>query len=265
MNIMKREMKANLKSLIIWSIGVLAMVIAGMGKYAGMNGTGQTMNELMAEMPKSLQAIMGTSGFDLATALGFYGLLYLYLIVMASIHAVMLGANIIAKEERDKTAEFLLVKPVSRAQVISMKLLTAFIHIVLFNLVTLFSSIIIVERYAEAVTVTEDLSLLMSGMFLLQLIFLLLGSAVAAVYQKSKKASVISTGILLVLFILSILINMTENIEMLKYLTPFKYFEAATILNKGNLEPVFLLLSVFLILAFTTMTYRFYQKKDLNL
>ncbi|MBY0095632.1 ABC transporter permease subunit [Mesobacillus maritimus] len=265
MNIMIREMKANLKSLLIWSIGVLAMVIAGMGKYAGMKGTGQTMNELMAEMPKSLQAIMGTSGFDLATALGFYGLLYLYLIVMASIHAVMLGANIIAKEERDKTAEFLLVKPVSRAKVISMKLLTALIHIVLFNLVTLLSSIIMVERFAEAETVTDGLLLLMSGMFILQLIFLLLGSVVAAVYRKSKKASVISTGIMLVLFILSILINMTEKIEMLKYITPFKYFEAATILNNGKLEPVFLFLSVFLILAFTTLTYRFYQKKDLNL
>jgi ABC-2 type transport system permease protein len=265
MNIIILEMKANLKSLIIWSIGVLAMVIAGMGKYAGMNGTGQTMNELMAEMPQSLQAIMGTSGFDLSTALGFYGLLYLYLIVMASIHAVMLGANIIAKEERDKTAEFLLVKPISRAKIISMKLITAFIHLVVFNLVTLFSSIIIVKRYTEAETVTEDILLLMSGMFILQLIFLLLGSAIAAVYKKAKKASAISTGILLILFILSILINMTEKIEMLKYFTPFKYFEAGTILNNRNLEPVFLVLSAIVIVAFTTVTYHFYQKKDLNL
>jgi ABC-2 type transport system permease protein len=265
MNIMKREMKANLKSLIIWSIGVLVMVIAGMGKYAGMNGTGQTMNELMEEMPKSLQAIMGTSGFDLSTALGFYGLLYLYLIVMASIHAVMLGANIIAKEERDKTAEFLLVKPISRSKVISMKLLTAFIHLVAFNLVTLISSIIIVKRYTEGEAVTEDILLLMSGMFILQLIFLLLGSAIAAVYKRAKKASALSTGILLVLFILSILINMNEKIDMLKYFTPFKYFEAGTILFNGKLEPAFLALSAIIIVAFTIVTYRSFQKKDLNL
>jgi ABC-2 type transport system permease protein len=265
MNIIIREMKANLKSLIIWSIGVLVMVLAGMGKYAGMNGTGQTMNELMAEMPKSLQAIMGTSGFDLSTAMGFYGLLYLYLIVMASIHAVMLGANIIAKEERDKTAEFLLVKPVSRAKVISMKLFTAIIHLVVFNLVTLFSSIIMVERYAGTEPVTGDILMLMSGMFILQLIFLVLGSAVAAVYKKAKKASAISTGILLGLFILSMLINLTEKIEILKYVTPFKYFEAKTILNNGDLEPVFLVLSAVVIVAFTAVTYRSYQKKDLNL
>ncbi|MGM0903236.1 MAG: ABC transporter permease subunit [Bacillota bacterium] len=265
MNIIIREMKANLKSLIIWSIGVLVMVIAGMGKYAGINGTGQTMNELMAEMPRSMQAIMGTSGFDLSTALGFYGLLYLYLIVMASIHAVMLGANIIAKEERDKTAEFLLVKPISRAKIISMKLLTAFFSIVVFNLVTLVSSIIMVERYAEAEAVTEDILLLMIGLFILQLIFLLLGSAIAAVYKKAKKASAIATGILLILFILSMLINMTEKIEILQYFTPFKYFEAEHILNNGNLEPVYLVLSAIVIVAFTIVTYRFYEKKDLNL
>ena len=53
----------------------------------------------MADMPKSLQAIMGTNSLDLSSVIGYYGLLYLYLVVMAGIHASMLGANIISKEE----------------------------------------------------------------------------------------------------------------------------------------------------------------------
>ena len=120
MNIFKREMRANRKSLIIWCFGVLFIVGSGMGKYAALSNTGDSINELMAHMPSSLQAIMGIGSLDLATVDGYFGLLYLYLVIMASIHAAMLGATMISKEERDKTAEFLFVKPISRTTVISL-------------------------------------------------------------------------------------------------------------------------------------------------
>ena len=45
---------------------------------------------------------------------------------MATVHAAMLGADIISKEERDKTAEFLFVKPISRNKIIISKLLGSF-------------------------------------------------------------------------------------------------------------------------------------------
>ena len=77
MNLFKRELKANRKSLIIWSIGVIFMVAAGMGKYSSLEGTGQSMNALMADMPKSLQAIMGTGSLDLSTPIGYFGVLFL--------------------------------------------------------------------------------------------------------------------------------------------------------------------------------------------
>ena len=114
MNMFRREMKSNRTSLILWCIGILFMVGVGMGKYT-LSNTGISLNDVMADMPKSLQAIMGTNSLDLSSAIGYYGLLYLYLVVMATIHASMLGANIISKEERDKTVEFLLVKPISRS------------------------------------------------------------------------------------------------------------------------------------------------------
>ena len=37
MNIFKREMRANRKSLIIWCIGVLFIVGSGMSKYAALS------------------------------------------------------------------------------------------------------------------------------------------------------------------------------------------------------------------------------------
>ncbi|MFA5881807.1 MAG: ABC transporter permease subunit, partial [Eubacteriales bacterium] len=81
-------------------------------------------------------------------------MLFLYLVVMATIHAAMLGANIIAKEERDKTAEFLLAKPVSRNEIITVKLGAGLTNILIFNAVTLLSSLVIVGHYSGSEPVT---------------------------------------------------------------------------------------------------------------
>jgi len=100
MNIFIVEMKAHRKGLIIWAFGILFMVAAGMGKYVALSSAGQSMTELFDQMPKSMKAIMGLGTFDLSKASGFYGMLFFYLVLMATIHAVMLGADIISKEER---------------------------------------------------------------------------------------------------------------------------------------------------------------------
>ena len=215
-------------------------------------------------MPKSLQAIMGNNSLDLSNAIGYYGVLYLYLVVMAGIHAVMLGANIISKEERDKTVEFLLVKPISRSRMITSKLLAAFLNIFIFNVVTFISSIVIVQEYAEGEAVVGDISIMMFGMLILQLIFLVIGTAIAALYKNAKKASSLSTGILLFTFILSIAINMNSKLEILKYFTPFKYFEASKLMS-GGFEAVYIILSLILIVTLTITTYICYEKRDLNL
>ncbi|WP_102264062.1 ABC transporter permease subunit [Mesobacillus jeotgali] len=264
MNLFKREMKANRKSLIIWSIGVIFMVAAGMGKYSSLEGTGQSMNALMADMPKSLQAIMGTGSLDLSTPIGYFGVLFLYLAVMGAIHAAMLGSNIIAKEERDKTVEFLLVKPVSRTRMITSKLAATLVNILIFNIVTFASSVGMVQKYVEGESVTAEISLLMVGMFILQLIFLVIGTAIASVYKNAKKATSLATGILLILFILSIAIDMNEKLDGLKFLTPFKYYDAKLVLEEGGFEPLYLALSALMLLGLTIMTYVFYRKRDMN-
>ena len=216
-------------------------------------------------MPKSMQAIMGIGTFDLSKASGFYGMLFLYLVLMATIHAVMLGADIISKEERDKTAEFLFVKPISRNKIITSKLLAALVNILIFNIITLVSSIIIVGKYSKGEAVSADIVILMIGMFILQLIFMLIGTAIAAVSKNPKTATSISTAVLLITFILSIAIDINSKIENLKYLTPFKYYEAKNLMFGGGFQWSFVILSIIIISAMLRITYVFYKKRDMSI
>lgn len=264
MNIYIKELKSHRKSLIFWCIGVILMVASGMNKYSSLYSSGQSMNDLMADMPKSLQAIMGVGSFDLSKASGYYGMLFMYLVLMATIHAAMLGATIIAKEERDKTSEFLFVKPVSRGKIITAKLLAALTNIVIFNIVTFASSVIIVGKVSDGEKVNGEIAVTMMGMFLLQVLFMVIGSAISAVKKRPKTAASLATAILLLTFVLSIVIDLNENLDLLKYLTPFKYFEAKHMMVGDGLETVSVILSLIITVALTYGTYHFYKKKDLN-
>ncbi|MDF2613315.1 MAG: putative rane protein [Clostridia bacterium] len=265
MNLFKREVRAHLKSLVIWSVGMIFMVAGGMGKYAGYASSAKTLNEFIAQMPKMVQAIMGFSTFDLSKASGFYGVLYSFLAVMAAAHAAILGTEIISKEERDKTAEFLLVKPISRNAVVSSKILAGIFNITVLNGITLVASIYITGYLSNGENVTDDILLLMKGMFILQLLFMFSGTSVAALSKNPKGAVSISAMAVLVTFIVSKVTEIDSRLINLKYITPFKYYDAKDLMYHARLDSVFITLSIFIMGVMAGVTFTAYSKRDLKL
>ncbi|MBH5319730.1 ABC transporter permease subunit [Paenibacillus sp. GSMTC-2017] len=264
MNLFWREMKASRKSLILWIIGIVVMVGGGMSKFAGLSESGDAMNDLMADMPKALQAIFGINGLNISSPTGYFGILFLYLIMMAAVHASMLGANIIAKEERDKTSEFLLVKPISRSRMLAFKLLATVVNVILFNLTMLVSAIAVVGSFAEggAGSVVADIVPLILGMLLVQLMFVSIGVALASSSRKPKRAVALSAGIMMLTFLLSIIIETSGGLVYLRYLTPFQYFEASNIINDG-IDPVFVALSILIVVLALIFGWKSYNRRDL--
>ncbi|MGB4593603.1 MAG: ABC transporter permease subunit [Coriobacteriia bacterium] len=264
MNIFLRELKAHRWGLLFWSIGIVFIVSAGMAKYAAFETAGQSVTQMLSQIPQGVQAVFGMTGFDLSTASGFYGMLYLYVVVMGTIHAALLGAHLISKEERDRTSEFLYTKPVSRSQAVTSKLLAGLVNIIALNLVTLVSSLYFVDYFSKEQSITNDVLLLMAGMFFLQLIFFSIGVAVAGILRKPKAAASMASMVMFVAFLVSYLVNMNVKLEFLKYVTPFKYFDAAAIMSNGGLDLGFIALSVAIIALAIAGTYRFYSARDLS-
>ncbi|HEY9060706.1 MAG TPA: ABC transporter permease subunit [Pseudobacteroides sp.] len=265
MNIFFREIKANRKSLIIWCLSVVMMVFMGMVKFKSYQTSGQSINDLLGSMPSSLKAILGFGSFDMSKASGYYGMLFLYLQLMAAIHAVMLGAGILAKEERDKTTEFLMTKPVSRYTIITSKLLAAFFNVVILNIITLVSSIASMRSYSNGEAVSGDITKLMLGMFVTQVLFMSIGAGIAAINRNSKVSAYLAAAVLMITFVLARIIDVNDRLESFKYITPFKYFEAENLLLGNGFEPVFVIISIILISVMSAVTYIFYNKRDLSI
>lgn len=263
MNIFLRELKANRKALIIWSVCMILFVFSGMSKYE-VYSSGDAMATVFNDMPQGLKAVLGLGSFDVTKMAGFFAFLFPYLEIMVAFHAALLGNGIIAKEERDKTTEYLMVKPVSRYTIITSKLLAALFNVVVINIVTLLSSLATVSVYNKGEDVTGEILAFMLSMFLVQLIFMSLGTLLAAVTKRPKLSGSIATGIILAGYVISKVTDLNVKVSFLNIFSPFKYFNMVPIVNGEGLDIWIALISVVIVALFSVGTYFYYHRRDLR-
>jgi len=265
MNIYLRELKATYKSFLVWSATMVFLIFAGMMKYGAFAKTGQSVNEMFAALPPQLLKVFGVApGMDLNSIGVFYSVFFLYFLLLTSVHSCLLGSSIIAKEERDKTADFLLVKPIKRHQAVTAKILAALTFVVLFNLLTCFTSMAVVGQYnTTGQSLSAPIFYLSIALLIVQLVFLSIGLFLGAWSKTAARASGIATAVILGTFVLSVLIDLNRDLRYLEFLTPFRYFNSLKVMYEQEMRPAFILLSGGLVAALTAGTYLFFQKRDI--
>jgi ABC-2 type transport system permease protein len=264
MNIFLRELKANLKSLLIWSGIVTLLILIAVGKFAGFAGNPE-MLAILDAMPPAVLDAMNMRAFNLTTLSGFYGLMFIYFGLMGAMAAAMWGSDIISKEERDKTVEFSLVLPVSRSRVVTAKALAAGVNCLAFVLITWGVSIAAVQPYGPDQAFYEFLALEMRAMFTLELIFLAIGLLLGCAMKRYKRSSATAVAIILVTYFLSMVSGIQENLDFLKYFTPFQYFNAGELFRTGQMDIFYLLTSAAIIAVCLAAAYWMYNKRDLTI
>lgn len=263
MNIFLRELKANRKALLIWSVCMVLLAVSGMAKYSAYT-SGSQNSQLFNSMPFTVKALLGFGSFDPTTLIGFYALLFPYTEVTIAIHAVLIGSGIIAKEERDKTTEFLIVKPVSRNVIITSKLLAALVNVIIVNLVTMASMLPMLAAYNKGADISNKVILSGFSMLIVQLIFMSLGAALGAFIRNSKASGSLSAAILLLCYVISKITDLTDKVNFINVFSPFKYFDLKNMLLGSGINIGVLFLSLALAAFFTVLTYVFYRRRDLN-
>ncbi len=262
MNIYLRELKANLKSLLIWVGIVLLLIIIAVAKFSAFANDPE-MLALLDAYPKPLLKALSMNAFNLTTLSGFYGVMFLYFGLMAAISAAMWGSDIISKEERNKTVEFSLVLPVSRSRVVTAKALAALTNSVAFVLLTWVISIVAVQSYNPDQAFYDFLALEMQAMFVISLIFLALGLLLGCAMKQYKRSGSVAVSIILAVYFMSIVSGLDEKFEFLKYFTPFKYFDAGELYRTGKMDGTYLLITAAIIVVSMTVAYWTYNKRDL--
>jgi ABC-2 type transport system permease protein len=262
MNIFFREVKANLKSLLIWTVIITLLILIAVAKFSAFAGD-PTMLAMLDSMPEPMLDAFNMRAFNMTTLSGFYGVMFIYFGLLGAIAAAMWGSDIISKEERDKTVEFSLVLPVSRSRVITAKALAALVNCIAFVLITWGVSLVAMRSYNPDQAFHDFLALEMQAMLAIELIFLAIGLLLGCAMKRYKLAGSTAVAIILVTYFMSIISSMQENLDSLKYFTPFKYFDAGELFRSGNLDGTYLLLSAVIVVVSVVAAYWFYNRRDL--
>ena len=241
---------------------MLLLIIVGTAKYA-VYASDPAMLKMLDSLPPAMLDAMNLRAFNLTTLSGFYGIMFVYFGLMGAIAAAMWGSEVISKEERDKTVEFSLVLPVSRSRVVTAKALAALVNCIALVLITWAVALTQVPTYNPDKAFYDFLALEMQAMFAIELIFLAVGLLLGCAMKQYKRSSSTAVAIILATYFMSIISSMQANLDSLKYLTPFRYFDAAAFFRSGALDSGYLLLSAVIIVACVAAAYVTYNRRDL--
>lgn len=261
MTIVRQELKLNVKSLFIWALVVGGFTFIFMLIFPEIGKQSAEMMEIYGNLGVFSEAF-GMDKINFTTALGFYGIEAGAMIsVGGAMFAALIGTGILCKEEGNHTAEFLLTMPVSRFRILSEKLLATTIIIVAFN------SICFVFGCTSFIAIGEELELKKLIMYhFAQLVMQLeIGYLCFGISAFLKRNSVgLGIGIAVLLYFLNMYANISEDVEFLKYVTPFYYSDAAEIFTNNQIDFQILGIGVVVGILALLIGYIKYIKKDIS-
>lgn len=261
MAILKQELKSQRLSVVIWSLSIGLLIAACVLMYPDMESEMDGVNEMFSSMG-NFTAAFGMDQLNFGTLIGFYGVEGGNILgIGGAFFAAVTGIGALMKEERDRTAEFLMTHPVSRVRVITEKLLGAFAVIIILNAIVLVCSCVSVLMIDGDVE-WKDIMLFHLAYLIMQ--FEIAGICFGISAFITKAGAGIGIGVASLMYFLNIIANISKDAEVLKYITPFGYTEASDIINEHALNSEYVVCGVAFMVIGIIVGYVKYSKKDIR-
>lgn len=266
MNILHRELRSNLKGLVIWALALALLNLLLIAVYPTMAADKAALDEMMSMYPEAMIKMFGMERLSISDPLGFYGVeAYFMVVLFGGIYAAIIGSGILAKEEDDKTIEFLLAKPVSRSQIIKEKMLAWVINLVALNLVIGLVSWLSFEIFDMGKFSRLTLFWMLLAPIFIHFFFAALGFLTALFFTRRKSSLSVSIGMVLGLYFVNTIGQLSDKFKTLTWLTPFRYMDAGEIFTQGAINPLYALLLLAVSAAAVAATWILYRRRDITI
>ena len=263
MNIFRHEFKMHLRSVITWSVAVAVLILIYVSLFSSFAQDAELLNEMMAKFPEQLRLAFGLNDVNLATVLGFYGLVFLFVQICLAIQAANYGFSLVSVEEREWTADFLLTKPVRRTQILTSKLLAALSGLTITNIVVWISSFVCITLFKGDRTYdTRHLVMLLLSIVVFQLFFLSVGVVISLLVKRVRSVTPYAMALGFGMYVLSVFGDLLGT-NALEKITPFKHFEPNYILQNGAWDLPLVLISAAVIVMALVGSYLLYARRDI--
>lgn len=261
MTIIKHELKQGWKSFAIWTAAIGFFIVICVFMYPEMKGEMDDVSDMFSSMG-TFSAAFGMDRLNFGTLIGFYAVECGNILgIGGAFFAALLGIGALAKEEKERTAEFLLTHPVSRVWVITEKLAAVMLQIIIMNAIVFGMTFASIAMIGEEIP-WKEVCLLHLAYFLLQVELAGICFGISAFLRRSGLG--IGLGIAAIMYFLNIVANISESAEFLKYITPFGYTEGADIIADSCLDWKIVLVGMCFCVVGIVAAYWKYSKKDIQ-
>lgn len=230
MRIFRHELRRGGRPLMIWALaigGMLATVVLIYPQMAvSMRGFGGLVNTMGV-----FARAFGLDRLDFTTLTGYYALETGNILgIGGAMYAGLTGIQAVAREEDGHLAEFLFSHPVTRGRVLWQKMMAVL------SLVAGLHAVCALIAAAAILLIGEGASLaallpLHLGLTLMCLQLGLMCFGLSCFF--SRAAAGLGIGLPLLFYFLQLVAAITPKASWLKWLTPFGYADAATLLSRG--------------------------------
>jgi ABC-2 type transport system permease protein len=255
------ELRAYRKNTLMWTLALAGLALLFMSMFPPIAKEIDEFKKALEGFPEGVRKALGLQVETIGSVNGYYSYTFMYIALCGAIQAMTLGISITSKEVREKTADFLLTKPVTRTNVLASKLLAALTCILFTNIVYLGAAVLIAKAVASGEFSLTAFLLISLSLLIISLIMFALGTMLAVLFPKIKSVISVSLGVVFGFFVLGMVAGLEESG---RYFSPFKYVDYAYVMKKETYEWPFLIVgSIIIVLAFT-VSFIVYKKKDIH-
>lgn len=261
MTLTKHELRQGWKLTAIWTAGIGFFIAICVFMFPEMASEMKTVSKIFASMG-AFTAAFGMDRLNFGTLTGFYAIECGNILgIGGALYAAMMASNLLCKEEKDRTAEFLLTHPVTRMQVLAGKLAAMLLQTVALNAIAFLLAVGSVAAIGLDIP-WKELSLLHLSCFLVQVELEGICFGISAFLRHSGMG--IGMGITISMYFLNILANLSRNAKFLKYITPFSFAEGADIVSDGKLNTAYLAVGLCFTAIGIAAAFWKYTRKDIH-
>lgn len=262
-NIYLHELRIRWRSVLTWVLGLLGLHLLYLPFYSAFAADAEMLNQLMQQFPPEFLAAFGMTGINMATVLGYYSLIFTFAQVILSIQAANYGFGLLSVDEAELTADFLMSKPVSRARIWVSKVLAALTSLLVTQAAVWAIAFFSIETFRaghpyEAATLVK----ILLSMFPFQVFFFSVGLAISMLVRRIRNVVPYGMGLGFGLYIINAFGDMLGE-SKLEWLSPFKHFDAGTLIAEGAYNGKMVALSVSVIVAALVIAYVRYLRRDI--
>jgi ABC-2 type transport system permease protein len=169
----------------------------------------------------------------------------------------------VLKEEYDKTAEYLLTRPITRSEIFFSKLAVVGVNVFLLNFVTALAGFICMELVKKGPFSITSFLILSFYTLLLNLLFGSIGLFMSTLVKRAKPVTTFAIGMVLIFYFIYTLSKITESISAIGYISPFRYVDMNVVNPAYRLDIWHLAYFLGITLLLTGLSYRIYKRKDI--